>query len=1059
MKKTRVSVWLALLLCTVAPVCVWSQSTSVRGVVLSEDDGEPVIGASVAVKGSSTGTVTDIDGAFALEAPEGATLVVSYVGMKTFEVRPRSGSGSLRLLMATDAKALDEVIVVAYGTAKKSSFTGSATAVGAQALEKRILTNVTSALEGHVAGLQVTSGMGQPGSTPSFRIRGFGSINSSSSPLIVLDGAVFDGSFADINPNDIESMTVLKDAASTSLYGASAGNGVILVTSKQGKGENGTHSVNLSISQGFSQRSIPEYDRLDVFQYYPAQWQMMRNTYQYGAKKLSAEDAALQARNDIAGKLVYNPFKGIDPKEIVGLDGTLNPDATTLLYGDDLDWEKEFFGTGYFQDYNLSFSSKSDKSDAFASVNYQDNEGYALKTGMQRFTGRVNYNIYPTKWFKSGLNISGAHSISENTTADATGNSSSYSNLFRFSRGIAPIYPIHKHDPETGAYVLDDAGQPIYDYESSRLTDPGRDALVETLWNERGYERDQYSGRAFVELTPLAGLKIQFSGNLEGRNRRNRTYENTFVGDGKGSGRFALTHQRYRTNQFNQLITYDKTIGAHHFDILAGHESYAYRYEYFYGFRQGESFPGLHEFSNFVTINSLSSYTDNYKKEGFLFRGNYNFGDRYYGSFSYRHDGSSRFYKENRWGDFWSAGLSWRLDQEDFLKETDWIDNLKLRASYGETGNDDLYDADGYSIYYAYQTLYDLTSSLNESALYFNKLGNKDLRWETVVSSDAAVEFGLFGRLNGSVEYYNRHSRSLLFSVPAPTSTGVSEIDKNIGRIDNYGVEVSLDGDVYKAAGLTVNIGLNASTVTNRIKSLPEETPTIVSGTKRYEVGHSRYDFWLRQYVGVDPETGNALYLFDEENQTAVAADNVTELEDGRKVTTTLNKALYAYSGSSIPKLYGGFHASAAYKGFELAAVFSYQLGGKMIDGGYQTLMNNRYGYAMHTDVLKAWKQPGDITDIPRLDESRASDFDGTSSRWLVSSDYLNVKSITLSYAFPKSLVRPIGIKNLRLSLNAENLWQFNARKGLNAAAEFNGIVYNAYLPARTLTASLNLAF
>lgn len=1001
---------------------------------MSEDDGEPVIGASVMIKGTTVGTVTDVDGRFTVEAPNGATLVISYVGMKSLEVRPQDNK-PLHLTMST---------------------TGSATAVGAQVLEKRILTNVTSALEGSVSGLQVTSGMGQPGSTPAFRIRGFGSINSSTQPLIVLDGAVFDGDFADINPNDIESMTVLKDAASTSLYGASAGNGVILVTSKKGKGDSGTHSVNLSISQGFSQRGIPEYDRLDVFQYYPAQWQMMRNNYQYGSSKLSVLEANQKASDEIAAKLVYNPFKGIDPKEIMGVNGLLNPNATELLYADDLDWEKELFGTGYFQDYNLSFASKSDKSDAFASVNYQDNKGYALCTGMERFTGRVNYNIYPVKWFKSGLNISAAHSISENSVADNIDNSSAYNNLFQYSRVMAPIYPIHQHDMATGEYILDANGQKIYDYESKRLTFPGRDALVETLWNERGYERDQYNGRAFAEFTLLNGLKLNLSANLEGRNRRYRTYENTLVGDGKGSGRMDIEHRRYRTNQFNQLLTYQTAFGNHHLDLLAGHESYAYRYEYLSGFRQGETISGLHEFGNFVTINSLSSFTDNYRKEGFLFRANYDLDDRYYASLSFRHDGSSRFYKDNRWGNFWSAGLSWRLDQEDFLKGVDWVDNLKLRASYGETGNDKLLDSNSYDIYYAWQTLFNLTSSANESGVYFDSYGNKDLQWETVVSSDAAVEFGLFGRLSGSIEYYNRYSRSLLFSVPTATSTGVADIYKNMGRIDNYGLEINLEGDVYKDTNWTVSIGANASTITNRIKSLPEGTPTIVSGTKRYEVGYSRYDFWLRQYVGVDPETGNALYLFDAENQIA----DVTVFErDGQQVTTTLNKALYAYSGSTIPKVYGGFHTTVAFKNLELSAIFSYQIGGKLLDYGYLDLMGNSYGYAMHKDVLKAWKQPGDITNVPRLDESRSTDFDGVSTRWLTSSDYLNVKSLTLAFAFPRSLIRPLGFKSFRLSLSAENLWQFNARKGLNAAAEFNGIVYNSYLPARTLTAGLTLAF
>jgi TonB-linked SusC/RagA family outer membrane protein len=1035
--------------------CVIAQQTSITGVV-NGDDGEPLTGASVRVKGTSTGTVTDYDGKFSLNVPQGSTLVISYIGMISQEVSARA---NLRIVLASDSQALDEVMVVAYGTTRKSSFTGSATAIGAQALEKRVLTNVTTALEGNVPGLQVTSGMGQPGATPTFRIRGFGSINSGSDPLIVLDGAIFDGNFMDINPNDIESLTVLKDASSTSLYGSSAGNGVILVTTKQGKGENGSHSVNVSVSQGFSQRSIPEYDRLDVWQYYPVQWEMMRNMYQYGSAKQDAAKAAQSATDNIYKRLTYNPFKGIAGGEIVGTDGKLNSAATQLLYGDDLDWYGEAFGTGYFQDYNISYSSKSDKSDAFASFGYQNNEGYALKTGMERFTGRVNYNIYPVKWFKSGMNISATRSQSETSVSDDTGSSNSYNNIFRFARGMAPIYPVHRHDPETGEYILDSAGQKIYDYESTRLTDPGRDAIVETLLNERGSERIQMSGRGYMEFTILDGLKLNMSGNLENRNLRSSVFENTLVGDGKGSGRLSITQNSYRIYQFNELLTYKRTFGDHDIDLLAGHENYSYRRQYNYGFRQGEIVSGLHEFGNFVNINSLSSYTNNYAKEGYLFRGNYNYKDRYYGSLSYRRDGSSRFYKDSRWGDFWSFGASWRIDQEDFLKNLSWINSLKVRASYGETGNDNVL-TDGSVTYFAYQTLYGVGyNNKDEQGIYFDSYGNKQLVWETVVSSDAAVEFALFDRLTGVIEYYNRYSKDLLFEVPTPTSTGVSAVKRNLGRIDNYGLEVTLDYLAYKNRDWKVSVGVNASTITNKIKSLPEETPTIVDGTKRYEVGHSRYDFWLRQYVGVDPETGSALYLFDRENNKEPAdADNV-KMFNGVEVTTTLNKAKYDYSGSVIPKIYGGFNLTLGWKNFELSGVFSYQLGGKMLDGGYQTLMNNRYGYAMHTDVLKAWKKPGDITDVPRLDDSQATNFDGQSSRWLISSDFLNIKNITLSYALPRAILQPIGFKSVRVAVSGENLYHLNARKGLNSAAEFNGLVYNSYLPARTVTASVNLSF
>ncbi|GHT28492.1 SusC/RagA family TonB-linked outer membrane protein [Bacteroidia bacterium] len=1038
---------------------VFAQQTGTSGVVISEDDGEPIIGAAIIVKGTTIGAVTDVDGKFSFDAPANATLEISYVGLLTKEVK---AGQNLRIMLSTDSQSIDEVIVVAYGTSKKSSFTGSATAVGSQQLEKRVLTNVTNVLEGHVAGLQTTSSMGQPGAEPTFRIRGFGSINSKSDPLIVLDGAIFNGSFQDLNANDIESMTVLKDAASTSLYGSSAGNGVILVTTKQGKGEGGAHQVNATISQGFSHRSIPEYDRIDVFGYYPVQWEMLKNVNQYNGKQDPATAAANASKN-IYNQLKYNPFRGIPNDQIVGTDGKLNPAATDLLYGDDLDWGKEGYRTGYFQDYNLSYSSKTDKSDSYASFGYQNNKGYALKTGLERFTGRVNYNIYPTKWFKSGLNLSASHIESERNPSDDTGNSGLYTNIFRLTRVMAPIYPVYKHDPVTGQYVdiegnpLKEGDSKVYDYNGNRMTDPGRHGIAESEWNDRIYNRDQYSANAYMEFSIYNGLKLKLSGNLENRNLKTNTYENKEVGDGSPAGRFAIERNTYTTWQYNQLATYFKQFGKHTIDLLAGHESYGYKRSYMRGMRQGEIVDGLHEFENFVTINSLRSYTNNYTKESYLFRGNYNYDDRYYASVSYRRDGSSRFYKDNRWGNFYSIGASWRLDQENFLKNVSWINSLKLRGSYGETGNDFITDADGYETFFGYQTLYSLgDNNRDEAGVYFDIYGNKDLKWETVVSSDVAVEFGLFGRLTGSIEYFNKHSKDLIFNVPVATSTGAEKIRKNIGRIDNYGVEIDLNYLVFKNKDWRVNVGGNATLYKNKIKSLPEETPKIVDGTKQYEVGHSRYDWWLRQYVGVDPDNGLPLYIFDAENQ-AVGSD-VFE-KDGRQLTTNITKAKYAYSGSAIPKVFGGFNASANYKGFELSAVLSYQLGGKILDSNYQSLMENKYGYAMHTDALKAWKNPGEHTNIPRLDQSIAANADGTSSRWLISSDYLNIKNITLSYTLPKSILRPIGFKSTRISLSGENIYQFNARKGLDAMSGYNGLQYNSYVPARSLTASLNFSF
>lgn len=1057
----------SLLLCLYLGIgFVCAQTTAVKGVVLSAEDNEPIIGASILAKGTSIGTVTDLDGAFQLNVPNSSkTLVVSYIGMTTQEV---AVSPNVRVILQTDTKALDEVIVVAYGTAKKASFTGSAASLSSQAIEKRPLTNATSALEGTATGVQTTSSLGQPGESPSVRIRGFGSVNASNAPLYVVDGAIFNGNIANINPADIESITVLKDAASTSLYGSSAGNGVVLITTKKG---NDAASVNLNITQGWSNRAYKDYALLNVWDYYPIQWEMLKQAHISTGKTPDA--AALAASNEIGGRLKYNPFVGIKDNEIVGTDGRLNPQANSLKWGDDLDWESEAFGSGYRQEYNLSYSSKTDKSDTYASIAYLDDKGYMLKTDFERYSGRINYNINPVKWFKSGLNVSMMRSNS-NYSSSTSGNSSSYSNLTRFIRTTAPIYPVHKHDLNTGAY-LNKLGEPttnsaeyVYDYDGPRLSNNGRDAIAETKLNSRFYSRQSTMGKGYITITPIEGLNMTTNYSLENSDDRRKVYENPYVGDGTaGPARLALTSTRSLTQTLNQLVNYSKSFNKNNFDLLLGHENFSYKYEYFYSMKTGEIVPNVYDFENFTGINSISSYTHNYKKEGYFTRLNYDYDNKYYASISYRKDGSSRFSKENRWGNFWAFGGSWRISEENFMAEYSWINNLKLRASYGETGNDSVLDADGYSMYYPYQTLYELgVNNSTEAGAYFSVLSNRNLLWETQMSTDVAIEFGLFDRLSGTIEYFKKSSKDLLFDVSQPTSTGVSFLTQNIGKVKNEGVEIELNYQILKQKNWRASLGLNSTFISNKIVRLPEVNREngIISGSKKLMEGHSIYEFWLRQWYGVNPENGDGLYYLSPEADQNNATVKATIVEiDGEKLTNSHTYAKYDFSGSSVPKVYGGFNLNLGYKAFDLSAVFSYSLGGKLLDNVYASAMSNsEFGYAQHEDLKKAWKKPGDITDVPRLDNNATHSTNigqSYSTRWLIKSDYLNLRSVTFAYTLPKSLLSKIQIKDARLNLSAENLFMLKARQGLNPQANYGGITYNEYMPARTITLGVNVAF
>ena len=1070
--------FLSLIVMLLVGITSLMAQNTVSGVVLSQEDNEPIIGAAVLVKGTSNGISTDIDGKFTLKnVPNSATLVVSYVGMTTVEV---PASKAKTIYMSSDDQVIDEVVVVAYGTAKKSSFTGSASVVDAKKMEKRVISNAMNALEGNTSGVQVTSASGQPGSGASIRVRGFGSVNASSAPLYVVDGAVYNGEISDINPADIESMTILKDAASTSLYGSSAGNGVVLITTKAGKGNNGSTGISLSIQQGWSNRAYKDYATLGVDDYMTTTWEKVKNM-RIGLGD-DAATAAQYATNNLMTLLAskgseerYNPYKGVAANQIVDVNGKLNR-GQGLKYADDLDWDKEAYGTGHRQEYTLSYNTKTEKSDTYASVGYLNEKGYMVNTDFERFSGRLNYNVQPLKWMKTGLNVGLTRSMSSYSSA-TSGNSSAYSNISYFTRIIAPYWPIHAHD-NSGAFLNSDGkvttnpSEYEYDYGNRLIgTYVGRDGLVEQLWNSRAYDRIAESAKTYLTITPIDGLSITANYSINNEDYRSKRYENPYVGDGTaGPARLAYASTRTMSQTFNQIIQYNKMIGKNNIDVTAGHESYQYKYEYFYSMKTGETIHGVNDLENFVNTSSLSSYTDEYKKEGWLARVNYDWDNKYYGSFSYRHDGSSRFAKDNRWGDFWSAGLSWRLTQEEWMKDIDWVDNLKVRASYGETGNDQT------SSYYPTQTLYGLGyTNGTEAGAYFTDISNPDLKWETQVSSDLGVEFTLFHqKLSGSIEYFKKDSKDLLFDVAQPFSQGISSIVQNIGKVSNSGVEINLDWNAFSNRDWKVSIGANATMIKNTLKTLPKDMKLgYVSGSKKWLEGKSIYEFWLYQWEGVDPQTGYGYYQINEETdpntgeytgkQVSVPeADQITV--NGKQYTTSYTYAKKDYSGASIPKVYGGFNFNVSWKNLSMAAVFSYQLGGKVLDTTYADLMNNSTGYgnAMAADLLKSWMKPGDKSDFPMLsaDGTYNSNMNQSySTRWLTSSNYLNLRSINLSYELPKSILNKIQVKSARVSAACENVFMIKARQGLNPMANFTGMTYNEYMPSRNFTLGLNVSF
>lgn len=1030
----------------------YAQDRSVTGTITAREDGLPLPGVSIKIKGTSTGAQTDADGKFALKVPAAnPVLVVSYLGYTTQEVTVGTQS-VLNIVLTIDSRQLTEVVVVAYGTAKKEALTGSAAFMNAEDLGKRTITNVSNALAGMAPGVSVNAGNGQPGTGAAVRLRGFGSLSASNAPLYVVDGSVFGGDIGDLNPNDIESISVLKDATSSALYGSRGGNGVIIISTKKGKV--GKPQFNVNVNQGMSTRGTKEYERLDALEYYPAMWQGMKNSLVYATNPLTEESAKIRASNEIQTQLVYNPFN-VPNNQIVGIDGKLNPNAS-LLYND-FDWYAPMERTGKRTDANMSLSGKSDKSDYYVSLGYLDDAGYIIKSDFRRFSGRINVNSDVKSWLKTGLNISGSMSDG-NTASDAsTGSGASFINAFQFARGIGPIYPVKAYDAAGKPIMNDITNAQWYDYGSHpgvvnrpQGASPGRHVIYETELNDVANSRNLLGARTFLDVKFLKDFTFTPSVSVDLRNSNNSEYRNPLIGDGatlQGYG-FASA-SNIRTLTFNQILKYNKSIGNHNISALAGHENYDYSYQYNSSSKTGLILQGNTQFENFVTPYSAGGFKDTEALESYLSRVTYNYSEKYFVEGSLRRDGSSRFHKDSRWGTFYSIGAGWSLSKESFMSNLTWVDDLRLKASYGQVGNNNL------STLYAYQAFYDLGFNNGaEPGLLLSTAATPDLKWESSNTLNTGLTFSLFqNRLFGEVEYFKRGSGQLIYSVPQPLSDPVTSIFANIGSMYNSGVDLQLGANIVRTKDFNWAVTTNWSVLKNEITKMPVETPVITSGTKRREVGKDFYAYWLRQFEGVDPSDGSSLYLPAE----GTAAASIRTV-DGVQYVTNQSLAKFDYSGTAIPDLIGSVSSSFNYKNFGLSFLVNYQVGGKFYDSNYAGLMTPRYGSALHKDVLSSWTTPGQVTDIPRIDIGNSTNLNAGSTRWLIDASYVSFRNVNFSYNLPKSLLSKINVPSARVFVSGENLGLVSKRTGMNPTESFDGTNDNTYLPSRTLSFGLNLS-
>ena len=1044
--------------------------SQISGKVTSSEDGSPVIGASIKVAGTNTGTVTDIDGNFSLNAPAGSKLEISYIGMVSKTVK---AGRNLNIVMDSDNHSLDEVMVVAFGTAKKSAFTGSAAVVGSEELSKKVTTNVADALVGSVPGLQLRGGTGQPGDTQGkINIRGIASMYASTDPLIIVDGAPYSASLSNIPTEDIESVSILKDAASAALYGARGAAGVIIVTTK--KGSNKEAKINVDMKWGSNSRAIPDYDVIkDPGQYYEAYYAQLYNRNFYGRGQ-SAEQANLNANKTMLSDLRYNVFTYPDNEQLIGLDGKINPHATLgrVVTGTDGkkylmtpdDWANTLYNKSLRQEYNVSANGGTDRSTYYTSVGYLKDDGIIQQSGYERLTARLKADYQAKKWLKLGTNV-GFVTSNQTQSSGLSSTSTLANNPFVFTSTLAPIYPLFIRD-ENGNIMKDDLGNDLYDFGSSskfgivRPVLDNNNPMAELALNRVTANGHQLNASMSADIQITSFLKANLTSTLIWGQTNGHTYSNAYYGP-KASVNGELqkeSTESWRQNH-TQTLTYYQDFGKHSVTVLLGHEYYKTNTRYLSATGQGGFTPSIQELAAFAKKLDSNSYRTAYNVEGYFGNAQYSYDDKYFGSFSYRRDASSRFAKDHRWGNFWSIGGAWLISKESWFKAP-WVDELKIKASIGQQGNDNIGN-------WAYIDLYTLSKTSDTSmAASFARMGNKNITWETTTNLNIGTEFSFFNRrLSGTIDFYSKKTTDLLFWFSIPESAGSRGYYGNVGDIRNNGIEVTLTGSIIRTKDLDWSVTANIAHNSTKILKLPEskiadnggfnETSKLETTQYWYRVGGPLYNGYMPKYAGVN-EKGEATYWVDED---AGGGKHGTKYS---YTTTNPNSASKYETGSLLPKAFGGFSTTVVYKGFDFTASFDYQIGGKVYDSRYASLMSpcdnsSAAGSAIHKDYLKSWSPNNTSSNIPRW-QYGDNYTTAQSDRFLTNASYFNFQSFTVGYSIPTQHI-PFFSK-IRVYCSGENLGFISARKGLDPRYSYDGgTTLNAYSPVRNISGGIQLTF
>ena len=991
------------------------QKTKLNGTVVDET-GEAIIGANVIVKGTTNGCTTDLDGHFTLDVDHlPATLMVSYIGYTRQEIKVTSAK-TIKVEMAPDNNLMDEVVITGYGTFKKSAYAGSAASVKGETLKDVPAISFKDLLQGNAPGVQFTSSSGQPGASSSLRIRGMGSFNASNSPLYVIDGVPMRSGtintmssdagldiMSTINSSDIESVTVIKDAAAASLYGSRAANGVVLITTKKGKA--GKPSISLKADWGSSDFAMD---------YRPIMGGEERRQYIYDGL--------------VAGQIK----KGKSEADAMAYADKEIDDYAPVPWCGYTDWDDVLFKKGNHQSYEASLSGGTDRFKYYSSLSYLKQDGIAINSGLERISGRLNVDFQATSKLKLGANVLFA-TVNQDVYSEGT----SYSSPFYTSRNaVVPSDPIYNEDGSWNRDLIRIGDRnPLlsatYDYQREYVT-----RTFNTIYGEYEFIKD-------------LKFKSTFSYDYVITKGKDWSDPRTSNGDDINGG-MSKKYYEYNKMVWANQVSYKTSIARdHHIDALVGYEIDDQYRDYLSGYATNFATHDKNQISNGMKTESVGGNDTRTRMVSYLTRLNYDYKNKYYLGGSFRTDGSSRFQRDNRWGSFWSISGAWRIIEEEFMSPTkDWLTDLKIRASYGVNGTLP-------SDYFGYMGLSSLTNGyLEQPGIIQSQLRNDDLQWETNYNLNLGLDFALWNRINVTLEYYTRTTKNLLMDRPISMTTGFSSYLMNIGEVKNKGVELEISSTNIQTKDFSWNTTFNISHNKNKIVTLDGMQTEIKSGSQIRKVGKSYRTFYMIEFAGINPETGAPQFYTNDVDENGNYIKDITE-EIKEAHAIVLDK-------HAEPNAIGGLSNTLRYKWFDLNFMFSYQFGGYSYDNWAQKTEHG--GNDLEANIpsyyKNSWKKPGDVTKYELIYEKPSVAMNKvTTTRRLHSTDFIRLKTLTFGFTVPKDWTRKIGIENVRLYASANNLWTWAAYDYYDPEAVSGGTAIWGTPPLKTVTFGINVNF